>query len=178
MSSPLLLPLHDAHPLGRYWWALIALPFLLGLLHPRALPALLDRLFALVHRPPLGERLDVHSGIRACGWSIVSWVALGVHVGVLCAALGHGSFSAYVLSIGAMALAFSVGILFVPAPAGAGIRDVVLKFVLASMLMSGQALAVVVASRVILIGCDLVVAGVATASRSRDTNAHRLHPSS
>ena len=31
----LLLPLHDAHALVRYWWALLALPILVALLHPR-----------------------------------------------------------------------------------------------------------------------------------------------
>jgi uncharacterized membrane protein YbhN (UPF0104 family) len=51
----LLLPLYDPAALARYWWALLALPVLLALLHPRALPAILDRVFALLHRPPLGE---------------------------------------------------------------------------------------------------------------------------
>ena len=61
----LVLPLYDPGALHRYWWALIALPFLLALLHPRALPAVLDRVFSVFHRPPLGEHLDVRSGLRA-----------------------------------------------------------------------------------------------------------------
>lgn len=162
----LLLPLYDAHALRKYWWALLALPFLLALLHPRALPALLDRAFTLIHRPSLGERLDVRSGLRAAGWSLVSWVALGAHLTVLCAALGHGGLSAFVLCTGGMALAFSLGVLFIPAPAGAGVRDVVLTLVLSTMLTSGQALAVVVASRILLIVCDLLLAAAAFSARA------------
>lgn len=158
----LLLPLYDAQALGRYWWALIALPLLVGLLHPRVLPALLDKMFALLHRAPLGEQLDIRSGVRACGWSLVSWTGLGANLVVLCAALGHHAFSTIVLCIGGMALAFSLGVLFIPAPAGAGIRDVVLTVVLTTILSAGQALAVVVASRAILIGCDVVLAGLVT----------------
>jgi hypothetical protein len=66
-----------------------------------------------------------------------------------------------------MALAFSLGVLFIPAPAGAGIRDVVLTLTLTASLTSGQALAVVVASRVILIACDLTLASLAALARRR-----------
>jgi glycosyltransferase 2 family protein len=162
-----LLPLYDAHALRKYWWALLALPFLVALLHPRAMPALLDRAFALIGRAPLGERLDVSSELRAAGWSLLSWLGLGAHLAVLCVALGHGGISTFLLATGGMALAFSLGVLFIPAPAGAGVRDVVLTLVLRTMFSSGQALAVVVASRVILIVCDLVLAAVAAAARTR-----------
>lgn len=156
----LLLPLYDAHALARYWWALLALPVLLALLHPRAMPALLDRLFALIHRPPLGQRLDVRSGLRASGWSLVTWTCMGAQVAVLCAALGRGGVSVFLLCTGGMALAMSLGVLFIPAPAGAGIRDIVLTLIVSVILpASGQALAVVVASRVILIVADVLLAG-------------------
>lgn len=160
----LLLPLYDAHALAHYWWALIALPLLLTLLHPRALPAVLDFSFGLLRRPPLGERLDVRSGTEAAAWSLVCWLGLGTHIAILCTALGHGGASTFVLSIGGMALAVSVGVLFIPAPAGAGIRDVVLALVLRTILPPGQALAVVIASRVLLVICDLVLAAMAAAA--------------
>jgi hypothetical protein len=172
----LLLPLYDAHALRRYWWALLALPFLLALLHPRALPALLDRAFALIHRPPLGERLDLRSGACAAGWSLLSWLGLGTHLAIVCAALGHGGLSAFVLCTGGMALAVSLGVLFIPAPAGAGVRDVVLTLVLRTMLSSGQALAVVIASRVVLIVGDLVLAAAAAAFRPRSRAGTEVVP--
>jgi uncharacterized membrane protein YbhN (UPF0104 family) len=163
----LLLPIYNAQALAHYWWALFALPFLLGLLHPRALPYVLDRAFAILRRPPLGERLGAGAEARAAGWSLLGWVAYGAHLTVLCVALGHGGLSALVLCVGGMALAFPLGVLFIPAPAGAGIRDLVLKLVLVAILDPGQALAVAVASRVILIACDLALAGIATAFGGR-----------
>jgi uncharacterized membrane protein YbhN (UPF0104 family) len=161
-----VLPFYDAAALKRYWWALLALPFLLGLLYPRVLPAILDRVFALLRRPPLGEQLDVRAGLRAAAWSLVSWIAMGGQLVVLCVGLGHGGISTLLLCTGGMALAVSLGVLFIPAPAGAGIRDVVLALVLQTILSPGQALAVVVASRVILVVCDVGLAGlVATLGR-------------
>jgi uncharacterized membrane protein YbhN (UPF0104 family) len=152
------LPIYNAHALAHYWWVLLAIPFLVALLHPRALTALLDRVFALVHRPPLGERLPVRSSARSAGWSAVSWIALGAHLAVLCSALGTGGLSTLVLCIGAMALGVSLGVLAIPVPAGAGVREAVLILALAPILDHGQALALAVASRVILILCDVSLA--------------------
>ncbi len=163
----IFLPAYDSHVLARYWWVLLAIPFLLALLHPRALPGLLDRLFSLVHRPPLNEQLEVRASAKASCWSVVSWAALGLQLGILANGVGHRGLSTFLLCIGAMALAVPLGILFIPAPAGAGIRDVVLVLVLTVVVTSGQALAVVVASRVLLILCDLLLAGLAAASRQR-----------
>jgi uncharacterized membrane protein YbhN (UPF0104 family) len=162
-----VLPVYNAHALEHYWWGLLALPFLLVMLHPRALPGLMDRAFALFHRPPLGERLDARHEARAFGWSFLTWIALGIHLGILAGAATHWSVSIFLLSTGGMALAVPLGILFIPAPAGAGIRDVVLLLVLGSSVGSSEALAIVVASRAVLIGCDLVVAGLAAVTVRR-----------
>jgi hypothetical protein len=160
-----LLPISDARALSRYWWLLIALPFLLALLHPRALPLILDRAFALARQPPLDQRLSVQRTLRAAGWSVGAFVCFGLHVAILTLAIGGGGFSTVLLCIGGMALAVSAGVLFLPAPAGAGIRDVVLTLVLSAQLDAGQALAVVVASRALLIIADIALAAVAAGSR-------------
>ncbi|HEY2167774.1 MAG TPA: lysylphosphatidylglycerol synthase domain-containing protein [Jatrophihabitantaceae bacterium] len=164
IAASVLLPLSDAHSLARYWWLLLALPFLLALMHPRAVPAVLDRAFALARRPPLGQRLPVADSVRASAWALSSFVMQGVHVAILVIAIGGGGVSTVVLCTGGMALAVSAGVLFIPAPAGAGIRDLVLAVVLRSTLTSAQALAVVVASRAILIAVDLALAGAAALS--------------
>ena len=62
-----------------------------------------------------------------------------------------------------MALAVSAGILFIPAPAGAGLRELVLVLVLKPDLGTGGALAIVVASRVLLVAADLLLAAAAFA---------------
>jgi uncharacterized membrane protein YbhN (UPF0104 family) len=104
--------------------------------------------------------VDFRAELRAACWFLLSWLALGVHLGILAASIGPGGPSTYLLTIGGMALATSLGILFLPAPAGAGVRDVILVVVLGSILTTGQALAIVVASRVILLACDVALAGV------------------
>jgi uncharacterized membrane protein YbhN (UPF0104 family) len=157
----LLLPFCDSQALARYWWALLALPFLVALLHPRALPGLLDRLFAIFRRPPLGERLDLQAELRACGWSLSGWFAYGAQLSVLAWAVGASGASTFLLCTGAACLAIPAGMLFIPAPAGAGVREVVLVLVLSTALNSGEALAVVLASRAILIACDLGCAAIA-----------------
>ena len=171
-----LLPAYNAVALQHYWWLFLALPVLLALLHPRAMTKILDWLFGLLHRPPLGGRLQPRSEMRAVGWSLLSWAALGAQVFVLCAALGHGGFSAYVLCTGAIAFAVSAGVLLVPVPAGVGIRDVVLTLVLTAMLDSGQALAVAIASRVILIFCDVLLALAASLLRTRRAPGGPVQP--
>jgi hypothetical protein len=159
-----LLPFSDSHALKRYWWLLLALPLLIALLHPRAVPKVLDFAFSLLRRPPLDQRLRVRDSLRASAWSLASFVVVGLHVAILGVAIGGGA-STVLLSIGGMALAVCAGVLFIPAPAGAGVRDVVLTLVLSATLTTGQALAVVVASRAILIVVDLALAGLAAAAR-------------
>jgi glycosyltransferase 2 family protein len=165
--AAILLPAYDAHALAHYWWALLFLPFLLALLHPRALPALMDRVFLLLHRPALDERLDARHEARAFAWSLPMWLGLGVHLAILAGAASHWSVSIFLLCIGGMALAMSLGVLFIPAPAGAGVRDVILVLVLGSVMSSSQALAVVVTSRATLIACDVAIAGLAAATVRR-----------
>jgi uncharacterized membrane protein YbhN (UPF0104 family) len=119
-----------------------------------------------VGREPLHEQLPLRSTVRAGAWSALSWLLLGTHVYVLCAALGHAGFSAFALCIGGMALAVSAGVLLIPVPAGAGLRELVLLLVLRSILGYGQALVVVVGSRALLIVADLLLAAVAAAPRA------------
>ncbi len=158
--ASVLLPAYDAAALRRYWWGLLAIPFLLAALHPRVLPWAMDRALRLLRRPPLHQEVDFARELRAGGWSLLSWLALGAHLASLVAGSGPVGFAPVALAVGGMALAVPLGILFIPAPAGAGVRDVVLVLVLRSTMASGPALAVVVGSRVLLVLCDLVLAAV------------------
>jgi glycosyltransferase 2 family protein len=156
----LLLPFSSPAALHRFWWALAALPLLVILAHPRSLPFLLDRLLKLLGRAPLDVRMSGLATSTAIGWAALSWVALGAHLAVLAAAIGKPSLGLLALCIGGMALAVSAGLLFLPAPAGAGMREIVLGFVLVTALTSGQVVAVVIASRVIMLLADLLLAGL------------------
>ncbi|MEO6880691.1 MAG: lysylphosphatidylglycerol synthase domain-containing protein [Mycobacteriaceae bacterium] len=158
-----LLPLGSTEALHRFWWLFLALPVLLVLAHPRVLPAVLDRAFRLVRQPPLDTPLRMGPLVGALGWSLLSWVLFGGHLAVLCAGLGYTGISVLVLCTGAMALAVTVGILFIPAPAGAGLREGALLLALSPLLVEEQGLVVALTSRVELVVVDLALAGLGAA---------------
>lgn len=169
--AAVLLPFSVPAALHRFWWALVALPLIVVLALPKSLPYLLDLLLTVFRRKPLGVRLDAADTLWASGWAVFSWVGFGLHVAVLAAAVGHPSFGLVVLCIGGMALAVPAGVLFLPAPAGAGMRELVLGYVLVTVISPGQALAVVVASRVLLIVVDLILAAGAVLVAGRRPRA-------
>lgn len=167
----LLLPFSVPSALHRFWWALAALPLLLVLALPRSLPFMLDRLLKLLRRAPLNVQMSGSATITAAGWSALSWVAFGAHLAVLVAAIGSPSLGLLALCVGGMGLAVSAGVLFLPAPAGAGLREIVLAYVLVAVLTSGQVVAVVIASRVILLLADLLMAALVALTSPRRSHA-------
>jgi uncharacterized membrane protein YbhN (UPF0104 family) len=160
------LPAYNAVALEHYWWLFLALPLLLALLHPRAMTKILDWLFGLLHRPPLGERLQPRYEMRAVGWSLLSWAARGAQLLVLCAALGHGGLSAYILCIRITLSPSRPGYYSSPSrpERGSGRRA---HSRATAMLEFGSALAVAIASRVVLIFCDVLLALMASLLRNR-----------
>jgi uncharacterized membrane protein YbhN (UPF0104 family) len=160
----LLLPFSSPSALHRFWWALAALPLLLVMAHPRSLPFLLGLVLKAMRREPLDVEMTPRATMAAVGWSMLGWVGLGTHLAVLAAAISKPSLGLLVLCIGGMALAVSAGLIFLPAPAGAGMREIVLAYVLVAALSSGQIVAVVIASRVILLLADLLLAGIFSAT--------------
>jgi len=142
-----------------YRWALAATPFLLAVLHPRVLNPLLDRVLRLFHRPPLEHRLTLRGIAVAVGWNVAGWIAFGLHVWLLAVDLGGSGWSLPLASIGSFALAWSAGLVFVIAPAGAGVREVVLAAALGPLLGVGRVVLLVIASRLLMTIGDLVWAG-------------------
>lgn len=139
-----------------YWWALAATPLLVAALHPRVLNPGLDRLLRLVRRPPLEHRLTLRGVATAVAWNLAGWTAYGVHIWLLAVDLGGTGWSLPLASAGAFALAWSAGFVFVIAPAGAGIREIVLAAGLGPILGVGRVVLLVVASRLLMTIGDLV----------------------
>lgn len=163
--AAVLLPFAAPGAMGRFWWALAALPLVLLAAHPSTLPGLLDWFLQRIGRAPLGVRLSGRATATAMAWSVGSWVLNGAHVAVLMAAMGASGWEIWALGVGGTALAVCAGVLFIPAPAGAGAREVVLGYAVATVLTGGAVLAVVVASRVLLIAADLLLAGLGALGR-------------
>lgn len=159
LLAALLLPFGGADTLRHYWWVLLAVPVLAAFLHPAVATGALNRLLTLARRQPLGERTTVRGTLRAAGWQTTGWFILGIHAYVLVLGLHVPAGRAFPLAVGGFTLAYCLGILFILAPAGAGVRDAALAVALASVLDRPQALAVVLVSRFAMVAVDFLLAG-------------------
>jgi hypothetical protein len=88
---------------------------------------------------------------------------------VLAVDLGASDDLLLPLCVGAFALASVAGLLVVPLPAGAGVREAVLVVALSPVLPAGQSLLLALVSRAILTAGDLTVAAVAARGVRRST---------
>jgi uncharacterized membrane protein YbhN (UPF0104 family) len=145
-----------------YRWILLAVPALVAGLHPRVLNPILDRLLRLARRPPLEAPVTGQAVAAALGWAVLSWVLLGAHIWVLAIRLGAPPGRALAFAIGGFAFAWSAGFLAVFAPAGAGIRDVLLVASLTPVTTLEQATAITLLSRVLMTAGDLLAAAAAS----------------
>lgn len=162
-----MLPLMGGEVARRYWWSFALVPVIVAVLYPRVLNPLLARAFRLMRRPPPGEPVTVRGEVVALGWSIAGWLAYGLQVWVIMRDLGATQARALPIAMGAFALAWTVGFLFVVAPAGAGAREAVLVLGLAPVLSAGPALVLAIVSRALLTVVDFVLAGAVLLDRRR-----------
>jgi glycosyltransferase 2 family protein len=100
---------------------------------------------------------------RALAWTTLGWLFYGAHAWLLISEFaGHGP-RVLALSLGAYALAWSVGFLIIVFPGGIGPREIALIAVLAPVMPSASALVIALASRVVMTIGDLVWAGLGLA---------------
>ncbi|NYH51735.1 hypothetical protein HNR06_001324 [Nocardiopsis arvandica] len=159
------LPLSSAGAARRWWWALALAPPLLAALHPRVLGwgiRLAARPFARFREVAGAGPLDVRGRAVAAsvGWTLVAWVPLGLHVWLLTWAVGGEALRSLGPAAGGYALAWTLGLLVVFAPAGLGVREAVLVVALSPVLDAGAALVVAVLSRLVMTAADVGWAGL------------------
>jgi glycosyltransferase 2 family protein len=130
-------------------------------LHPRVLNAVLGLGFRLTRRPPLEQGVSARGVLAGGGWLVGCWTVFGAQLALLVHALGGESSQLLPQSIGAFALASTLGLLVVFLPAGAGVREVVLVLALSPVLDVGTATAAAVVSRLLVTLADGAVAGLA-----------------
>ena len=155
------LPFLQGGSTGGYGWAFLAVPLILAVLHPRLLNPLLDRLLKLARRPALEHRVSGRAITLSLAWSLLYWGLVGLQIWILAVGMGAPALKALAPSIGGFAFAWSAGFLIIIAPAGAGVRDVILAAMLTPVMDVGLATAVALVSRVLTIVADLVVAALA-----------------
>ena len=165
LASAVALPLTSPDALAEYGWVLVLLPVGLLLLAPPVLTRLVQTALRLLRRDPLERPLSWGGTARALGWALVMWAAYGVHLLLLVQPQDGGADAGLLLSLGAYALAWTAGFLFVLAPAGAVVREAALVVALAPVLDQPSALAVALVSRVLMTLGDLVWAAAGAAVR-------------
>jgi len=146
-----LLPWSSSDGVSRYWWTPLVLLPLLVALRPRTLPAVVDKTLSLFDREPLSVRPTGRSMVVATLWGFVVWVLTGLHLLVMTHALGADGVEAVAAAIGGMGLAWAA----------------VLVATFAPQIGTAPALAVALASRVLLILGDVSLSGVGALIRSR-----------
>jgi uncharacterized membrane protein YbhN (UPF0104 family) len=159
-----------------YLWFIAAAPLLLACLHPRVLNYLIDRMFKLAKRPLLEQPLTGRVIAVSASWSFLSWLLYGAAVWLLAIRVGVPADVGYPLSVGAFALGFAIGFVIILAPAGAGIREVVMVAILAHPVgvLAPTVGAVVLVWRAVTVVGDVMVAGAALlwpGGRPRPTTA-------
>lgn len=161
----LTVPLLPADYRARLWWLMIPVPFLVAMLHPRVLWALLRRIPRLRLLEGQPEPPALATMFRATCWCLAGWLCYGLHIAVLALAFHpHDLGVLFVVCLGGYALAWCAGLVVFLLPAGAGARDLALVGALATVLPTGPALAVAVISRMVTTACDLGCAGLAFAT--------------
>lgn len=140
------------------WLVLLVVPLAAVVLHPRVLNALVARGLRLLRREPLEHRLSGRAITTTMVAFVLAWLALGLHLWVLVDNLGAPASSSWVPSVFGYALAASVGMVAVVVPAGLAVRELILALLLTGPLERPAALAVVVLSRFVVTGSDVVAA--------------------
>lgn len=154
----LVLPFANGAAAERFWYAPV---FAVGL-GVLLVPAVLNRVVALgarlLRRPADSVRLTGRAVLRAGGWAVMGNLFFGLHLLALGATLGLGDLRGYLLAVAAYSLAAGLGVVFVIAPAGAGVREFVITVVLAVSVSTGTAVTIALLSRVLLLVVDLLLA--------------------
>ena len=146
------------------WWvialsvvaALAALPLFV---HDRGLPQLIT--WVMRRRGSITEPIRVSSAAarRATALSAATWLAFGLHAWFLARPLGADPAD-LPLVVGAFALAFVAGVVVIPLPAGAGLRETILVLTLGATIGRPGAITVALLSRLIMILVEVLLASV------------------
>ncbi|QOD93253.1 lysylphosphatidylglycerol synthase domain-containing protein [Chryseoglobus sp. 28M-23] len=159
IGSASVLFLGDAI-LGAYWWvSSLALAAIVAL-SPPVMTRLIRLVLRVLRRPASLDGLSWARTARVTALNVGFWVIVGTHFWVILVALGADPLESLLPAIAGFAIAFALGVLFVPAPAGAGVREAALVFFLAESVGPTDALAAALVSRVVLAAVDIGLAGI------------------
>jgi glycosyltransferase 2 family protein len=163
----ILVPLGAIGHSSRLLWLILLAPVLIAMLHPRVVIWAVAAALRLTRRQPLAVEFTSSQWRGAVGWPALCWALFGLHCWVLVIALGGPATASLGVAVGGFCLAYTAGTLFVPTPAGAGVREAVLGVALAAVITESAAftndsiVVVVLLSRVTFAVLDFGQAGAA-----------------
>ena len=164
------LPWVDPDELKSRWWLLVVAPAICVLLVPRVQRWLLGTAGRILNRDSRRPLPGRGAMARTVAMSVLTYVLFGIHLALLAWPLSsEPDGKVFVQAIGAFALAWAAGFVVIFAPAGLGVREVVLTLTMGSVLSSADATALAVLSRTSIVIADLVLGlfGIAVVSRGR-----------
>ena len=118
---------------------------------------------------------DGRTVVTAAVLHLGTWVFLGLHIWLLARPLGAG-WDQVVPTIGGFAFAFVAGLVVIPLPAGAGIREAVLILMLAEEIGRSGAITASLVSRLLLVVVELLLAGAFGVRRAVASVRNRQQP--
>lgn len=142
-------------------WLFLLLAVGLPFLHPRLLTWSVNLVLKALRKQPIERRFTGVEILKALGTAVAIYLCYGVHLWLLVNSLGSPRWDTLILSTGAMALSMTAGLLAFFLPSGIGARELVITATIATVLPSGQAIALALVSRLMFTIADLAAAGSA-----------------
>lgn len=140
LAVAVLFPFWEYHP-GVTALSLVAIPVLIGLMHPRLFGPLAGRILRLLRRPPLDVTVGFGAVLALLCFFTASWLFAGAGAWLLARATTGLGVESLPLVIVAYASAYVAGMVAFVFPSGIGVREAVLTASLAGRLPGGVALA-------------------------------------
>jgi hypothetical protein len=157
----LAVPALLAEESGLYAAGVLLLVPLAIVLHPTVLSWCIRTGLRILRRPAPETSLSGPAIRRVAALSLLNNGLLGLQLWQLATDIGDSTWLLLPLAVGAYGMATALGLVVVPLPAGAGVREAVIVVVLAPELGAAGATLVAVLARLILTCADVILAGVA-----------------
>lgn len=149
------LPWAATGSLQKYRYVFLVPILGLLLLVPPVFNRLANVALRVLKRPPMERGVSARGAATALGWAVAQWVLWGLALWVLARAVPGAHGRVLPVAIGGYALAWATGFLFVIAPAGAGVREGALVFLLTPSIHRPGALGVALLARLLTTFADL-----------------------
>jgi glycosyltransferase 2 family protein len=159
----LVVPWSAPDLLRSYPWVLLLLPLTLAAFVPGVLSRGIDQVLRRLGRSSLPRRLGGRDVASPSLWLMATWCSYAISAVAIAAPIARGGADAtlFFAATGGFALAWIVGVVVLPAPAGVGAREVVLVLALSPLLGVTGAASFAIVLRVVHTVADLTLAGFA-----------------